>query len=81
MAAHMFSTTAAYQVVQGSHEGLELVLPDAALGQRSEGGAGPAHGAGCVGFVGGSVQHYQVVFTTGTAQSRHLGKEKRKELI
>lgn len=48
------------------------MLPDAALVQRAEGGAGPAHGAGGAGLVGTAVQQNQVLFTSGTAQSRHL---------
>lgn len=51
------------------------MLPDAALVQGAEGGAGPAHGASGVGFVGTAVQQNQVVFAAGATQSRHLAEE------
>lgn len=51
------------------------MLADAALVQGPKGGASPTHSAGYVGFMGGPVQQNQVLFTTGTAQSRHLTKK------
>lgn len=65
----VFSRTVAHQIIHSSHEGFELMLPDAALMQRSKGGASPAHGAGYVGFMYGPVQQDQVLFAAGTAQS------------
>lgn len=65
----LLSVTVAYQVIQSSHQGFKLVLPNAALVQGSKGGASPAHSAGWVGFVGGAIQQNQVLFTTSTAQS------------
>lgn len=59
----------AYQVIQGSHEGFKLMLPNATLVQGPKGGASPAHSAGRVGFMSGSVQQNQVMFSTCTAQS------------
>lgn len=56
-----------YQVVQSSHQGFKLVVPDAALVQGAEGGAGPAHGAGGAGLMGAAVQQNQVLFASGTA--------------
>ena len=50
-----FNRAVAYQVIQSSHEGFKLMLPDAALVQRSKGGASPANGAGHVGFMGGPI--------------------------
>lgn len=69
---------AAYQVIQSSHEGFKLMLPDAALVQGSKGGASPAHGAGWVGLMDGAVQQNQVLFTTGRAQSCNLTTTKKE---
>lgn len=68
----MLVHTLVYQVVQSSHQGFKLMLPNAALVQRPEGGASPAHSASCVGFMGGAVQQDQVLFATSAAQSGHL---------
>lgn len=48
------------------------MLSNAALVKGTKGGAGPAHGACRVGFLGGTVQQNQVLFTASTAQRRHL---------
>lgn len=54
------------------------MLPDAAFVQGSKGGASPAHSPGWVGFMGGAIQHNQVMFPTSRAQSRHLEQKMEK---
>lgn len=76
----LFRVILVYQVIQSSHEGFKLMLPNAALMQRSEGGASPADRAGWSGFVDGTVQHNQVLFSASTTQRRHLtiGSQRQK---
>lgn len=45
-----------HQVIQSSHQGFKLLLPNAALVQGAKGGASPAYGANRVGFMDGAVQ-------------------------
>lgn len=45
-----------HQVIQSSHQGFKLLLPNAALVQGAKGGASPAYSANRVGFMDGAVQ-------------------------
>lgn len=63
----------AHQVVQHPHEGLELVLAQAALVQGPEGGTGAAHGAQAMRHtLLCPLQHYQVLRAACARQRRHL---------
>lgn len=65
----------AHQVVQHPHERLELVLAQAALVQRPEGGPGAAHGAQPLRaalLLRAPLQHDQVLRAARARQRRHL---------